>query len=136
MSCITNYTPTNYYETVRNTMFLESPEAEDRVRKMAIFRWRRENPGRQIIIHPTDVKDAMYYVTSRIFTQTENVHNMSISAANRLFDMMTSNLFEVEELGDHFEEVKRRVHEVTNNPRIRSTHLKQKFVYTLSNNIS
>ena len=136
MSCVTNYTPTNYYETVRNTMFLESPEAEARVRKMAIYRWYKENPGRKIVIHPTDVKDAMYYVTSSTFTQTENLHNMTISAAHRLFDVMASNLFQVEELGDHFEEVKRRVHEVTNTPRIHSTHLKQKFVYTQTSNIS
>ena len=136
MTCYTNYTPTNLYESTRDLEFLQNPKMQKRVYDMTLYRYKKENPGQRIIMYPNDVMEAMYHVTSNIFTQTENIHNMCISASNRLYDILIDNIFAEDELGDHFETVKQRVHDITNTPRAASTHLKQKFVYSQSSNIS
>lgn len=131
-----DYTPTNFYESERNLEFLQNPLMHKKVRDMAFYRYRNENPGQQIIIYPDDVKEAMYYVTDSQFTQTENIHNLAISASKHLYDILLENYYNETELNGQYDNVKRRVHEYTDTPRISSTHLKQKFSYDISSNVS
>ena len=109
-----NPEPMSYYSREIYVNFVESPTSQNKVKKMAIYKYKKHYPGEKVILYETDVRDAMTYVVNTgFFKQTANLHNLILDASEVLFQTLVENNYAEDELYDSYTDVLHRVHEVS-----------------------
>lgn len=104
----------NHYDQSIYVDFIESREAQKKVMSMALHLFRKNYPRDKPIVYETDLRDAMcYVVNTHNFRQTQNLHNLRIDAAKRLFHTIVENRYAEDELFDEYVNVQKRVHETS-----------------------
>lgn len=92
--------------------FLENPQTQEKVRRMALQIFKKQYPRTQPIINKGDTMEAMEYILNN-YNHFENVHNLCIQAANRLFNTIVENRYVEDELFLKDIEIMERVQEST-----------------------
>ena len=129
------FNPMDEYQSEIFSNFIESKDAHRKVYAMAVKMYRKNYPGEQIIVYDSDVRDAMCYVVSNKFSTTQNLHNLRLDAATRLYHNIIENVYAEEENYDQFINIAKRVHDTTQAHSVASCKnlIRDKCSYTTGN---
>lgn len=128
--------PMNQYYTEIYANFADCHKSRKKIEAMAIHMFKKNYPGVKPIIYETDVQDAVCFVIDTAkFSSTQNLHNLRLDAANKLYSIIVENVYAEEELYDKYIDIKRRVHQTTQEQSVRSckNKVRDKCYYTTGN---
>lgn len=128
--------PMNQYQTEIYSNFAECHKAHKKIYSMAIHLYKKSYPDSDPIVYETDVRDAICFVIDHNkFNPTQNIHNLRLDAATKLFHTIVENVYAEEELYDQYINIYKRVHDVTNAQSVASCKnlIKDKCYYTTGN---
>ena len=130
-----NPNPMSYYSREAFVNFAGSEESRNKVKAMAIFKYKKNYPGEQIIIYETDVYDAMCFALDTKFRQNHNLRHLILDATERLYQTIIENSYAEDELYDEYTNVLHRVHETTQVQSVAAckNQLKDKCYYSMGN---
>lgn len=105
--------PMDGYQSQIFANFVECKKTHKKVHAMAVHLFKKNYPGQKPIVYESDVRDAICYVVSNQFSTTQNLHNLRLDAATRLYHTIVENVYAEEENYDQYINIQRRVHETT-----------------------